>query len=207
MEKISAADFNLLIESGEIKTNDKGRMSFKQRDACLQSLIQKARNKKVKKPRRARHLYLTPKHILETFDSYYKKGSIYIPYNVCSSKNSNQIVNNNGKMAIIHSKQYQQYKKLSKEYWLKARMLFDELIKGHKKPYKLGFYYIRYSDDHFDFHNAHQGPADLMQEFGWIEDDDKKTLKIIPEGYHVDKETQGLIITPLKRYRDAKEQR
>ena len=41
-----------------------------------------------------------------------------------------------------------------------------------------------------------QGPADLMQEAGWIEDDDVYNVEIHPDGYTVDKLNQGLVITP-----------
>ena len=43
-----------------------------------------------------------------------------------------------------------------------------------------------------------QGPADLMQEAGWIEDDDIFNISIHPDGYTVDKHNQGLIITPYE---------
>jgi len=97
--------------------------------------------------------------------------------------------------------------RLSQDYWKQSRLLWIELVKNLEKPYKIGFAAIRYSNDRFDYHNMEQGPADLMQEFGWIEDDDKKNLKIIPENYKVDKFSQGIIITPLKDYKDAKDNR
>ena len=62
----------------------------------------------------------------------------------------------------------------------------------------MGFHHIRFKKERWDYHNMTQGPADIMQECGWIEDDDCDTLCVHPDGYTIDRENQGLIITPYE---------
>jgi hypothetical protein len=206
-------EFKNKVASGEIQMGDK-RRTYGNVDPAYTALlknIESGKKKSSRKPRKQqkkRHEYLTKESIEKLMDHYFKQGSIYIPYNVVSSKNSNRIITTKGgKKMLIHSVAYMAYAKLTKPYWKKCRMLWNKLTEDLEKPYKVGFFCVRYSDDRFDFHNMEQGPADLMQEFNWIEDDDKKSIKIIPEGYRVDKMAQGIIITPLKDYEDAQDNR
>lgn len=204
-------EFKQKIASGEINMGD-SRRTYGNVDpaykALLKNIEQGKKKRKARSPQKKRHEYLTKEAIEKLMDHYFKQGSIYIPFNVVSSKNSKRIIKTKGgKPMLIHSKAFMLYEKLSTPYWKKCKMLWNKLTEGLEKPYKIGFYCIRYSNDHFDFHNMEQGPADLMQKFGWIEDDDKKNLKIIPEGYRVDKLAQGIILTPLKDYSDARNER
>ena len=118
---------------------------------------------------------------------------IFIKGNVPSSKNSKQWT---GKR-LINSKTVMRYKKNTADEWWKGGIKFREMIKGKEKPYRIGFYFIRDSKRKFDYINAAQLPLDLMQEFGWIEDDD--TTNVIPVflGYEVDKENTGVRIEIL----------
>lgn len=207
MVKMKASEFQKKIKTGEIVIGKKGRMSFGKLDPAYKSLLNKMSDETGKKKRKVkkREEYLTEDDIQNTINVYYRRGSIYIPYNVCSSKNSRKIIRPKGLNHPIttHSDAYKKYVKLSSEYWKQNRLLFLDLIKDLEKPYLIRVDFIRFNDDRFDYHNMEQGPADLMQEFGWIEDDDKKNLKIIPGGCMVDKQKQGMLITPLKNYSEA----
>ena len=70
-------------------------------------------------------------------------------------------------------------------------------IKGKEKPYKISFYFIRDTRRKFDYVNAAQLPLDLMQKYGWLEDDDCHNVIPVFEGYEVDKENAGVIIKIL----------
>lgn len=203
---MSANEFRKKINSGEIRISEKGRSSFGKADPAINALNNWKKERESEKAeqnikiggRKAFEDYITQDTINKMIDECYKKGSIYIPFNVCSSKNSKQIVGKGKKKSLIHSKQYRKYKLLSGAYWQSSKMLFKKLTEKMPKPLLIGMFYIRSSEQSFDHHNMHQGPADLMQEFDWIDDDNMKNMKIYPEGYIVDKERAGVIITPLK---------
>ena len=150
--------------------------------------------------RKKRHEYLTSGRIRENIQKYLREGSIYIPFCVASSKNSMEITWSFSKKRKVlgHSKAYNLYRDLSLYYYRSQRRQFLELVEGLPKPYKLGFHHICAGNYRWDHHNMMQGPADLMQEAGWIEDDDVKNVCIYPDGYEIDKYNQGLVITPYK---------
>lgn len=123
---------------------------------------------------------------------------IYLKGNVPSSKNSKQWT---GKM-LIQSKTVRNYlKQYEIQYKLKANE-FKEMIKNKKKPYYIGFYFIRDSKRKFDYNNLTQLPQDLMVKNGWLEDDNADYLIPIGLGYTVDKANAGLIITVLDTIED-----
>jgi Holliday junction resolvase RusA-like endonuclease len=116
--------------------------------------------------------------------------TFFIPLNTPSSKNSKRWT---GKM-LISSKQVMNYKKNTCIFWVKNQKPFLEATKDLEKPLKVGFYFIRNSKRKFDYVNVAQLPLDLMQEYGWIEDDCMN--EIIPYflGYEIDKNNPGLKI-------------
>lgn len=146
------------------------------------------------------HEYLTAEAIEANIKKYLDDGRIYIPYNVVSSKNSKRIIPNKRtkRNIIIPSEQYVRYRTMATPYFLRMKKYFQELTMSLPRPLILGFYHIRFTRGAWDHHNMIQGPADIMQEVGWINDDDCYNVKIHPEGFHVDKLNQGLIITPYK---------
>ncbi len=148
--------------------------------------------------RKKRHEYVDPSGIRNNINKYLKEGKIYIPYCVVSSKNSKKIVRSRDgrKTFLISSDAYHLYKDLSLPFYNMQRKHFHDLIKDLPKPIILGFHHIRYSKEKWDHHNMMQGPADIMQECKWIDDDDVYNVQIHPDGFTVDKENQGLIITP-----------
>jgi hypothetical protein len=126
--------------------------------------------------------------------SLYKESEgIFIPFNVSSSKNSKRWT---GK-ALIKSVTAMKYVRLTARFWIEYKKDFIKLLENKSKPYKIGLYFIRDSKRRFDYINAAQLPLDLMQTYGWLEDDDSKNVVPIFEGFHIDKEKAGLIIKVL----------
>ena len=123
---------------------------------------------------------------------------IFIKGNTPSSKNSKQFVTlKNGKTMLLNSKTVQNYIKNSKADWIKNKTEFLKMLKGKEKPYKIELYFIRDSKRRFDYINAAQIIFDLMQEYGYIEDDDSTNIIPIFKGFEVDKVRTGVKIDIL----------
>ena len=71
------------------------------------------------------------------------------------------------------------------------------MLKGKEKPYKIELFFIRDSRKRFDYINAAQIVFDLMQEYGYIEDDDSTNIIPIFKGYKIDKIGAGVKIEVL----------
>ena len=123
---------------------------------------------------------------------------IFIAGNTPSSKNSKQFVTlKSGKTLLINSKTVQKYIKESKTDWLVNKNEFLKMLKGKEQPYKVELFFIRDSKRKFDYINAAQIIFDLMQEYGYIEDDDSTNVIPIFKGYKVDKNGAGVKIDLL----------
>lgn len=123
---------------------------------------------------------------------------IFIAGNTPSSKNSKQFVTlKTGKTLLINSKTVQKYLKESKADWLINKNEFLKMLKGKEKPYKVELFFIRDSKRRFDYINAAQIIFDLMQEYGYIEDDDSTNVIPIFKGFEVDKDRAGVEIKVL----------
>ena len=123
---------------------------------------------------------------------------IYLKGNVPSSKNSKQWT---GKK-LIPSKTVENYlEQYEIQYKLYANK-FKEMIKDKKKPYYIGFFFIRNSKRKFDYNNLTQLPQDLMVKYKWLEDDNADYIVPIGLGYTVNKAKAGLIITVLDTKED-----
>ena len=123
---------------------------------------------------------------------------IFIAGNTPSSKNSKQFVTlKNGKTLLINSKTVQKYLKESKADWLINKNKFLSMVKNKSKPYKVELFFIRDSKRRFDYINAAQIIFDLMQEYGYIEDDDSTNVIPIFRGFEVDKTRAGVKIEVL----------
>lgn len=123
---------------------------------------------------------------------------IFISGNTPSSKNSKQFVTlKTGKTLLINSKTVQKYLKESKADWLINKNEFLKMLKGKEKPYKVELFFIRDSRRRFDYINAAQIIFDLMQEYGYIEDDDSTNIIPVFKGFKVDKEMAGVKIEVL----------
>lgn len=123
---------------------------------------------------------------------------IFIAGNTPSSKNSKQFVTlKSGKTLLINSKTVQKYLKESKADWLINKNEFLKMLKGKEKPYKVELFFIRDSRRRFDYINAAQIIFDLMQEYGYIEDDDSQNIIPVFKGFEVDKTKAGVEIRVL----------
>lgn len=124
-------------------------------------------------------------------------NSLFIPGNTASSKNSKRIVTRGSKTFLIGSKTTMRYKQNTAKFWLIKKNTFLKLLEGKTKPYNLGFYFVRDSKRKADYANLVQLPLDLMQEYGWLENDDMETVVPVFLGYEVDKLKAGVLISVL----------
>ena len=109
---------------------------------------------------------------------------IFIAGNTPSSKNSKQFVTlKSGKTMLLNSKTTQNYIKNSKTDWLLNKNKFLSMVKNKSKPYKIELFFIRDSRRKFDYINAAQIIFDLMQEYGYIEDDDSQNIIPVFKGF------------------------
>ncbi len=123
---------------------------------------------------------------------------IFIAGNTPSSKNTKQFVTlKSGKTLLINSKTVQKYIKESKVDWLINKNEFLKMLKDKEKPYKIELFFIRDSRRRFDYINAAQIIFDLMQHYGYIEDDDSQNVIPIFKGFEVDKARTGVKIEVL----------
>ena len=123
---------------------------------------------------------------------------IFIAGNTPSSKNSKQFVTlKTGKKLLLNSKTVQNYIKDSKADWLINKNGFLKMLKGKEKPYKVELFFIRDSKRRFDYINAAQIVFDLMQEYGYIENDDSTNVIPVFKGFEVDKTRAGVEIEVL----------
>ena len=128
---------------------------------------------------------------------------IFIAGNTPSSKNSKRIITITNKKTgkkttrLINSEVTEKYIKSSKVDWLVNKNEFLKMIKDKEKPYKIELYFIRDSKRRFDYINAAQIIFDLMQEYGYIEDDDSQNIIPVFKGFEVDKARTGVKIEVL----------
>ena len=123
---------------------------------------------------------------------------IFIAGNTPSSKNSKQFVTlKNGKKLLLNPKIVRKYIDKSEMDWRFNKTEFFKMLKGKNKPYKIELYFIRDSKRKFDYINAAQIIFDLMQEYGYIEDDDSTNVIPIFKGFEVDKARAGVEIEVL----------
>ena len=128
---------------------------------------------------------------------------IFIAGNTPSSKNSKRIITITNKKTgkkttrLINSEVTEKYIKSSKVDWLVNKNEFLKMIKDKEKPYKIELYFIRDSKRRFDYINAAQIVFDLMQEYGYIEDDDSQNIIPVFKGFEVDKDRTGVKIEVL----------
>lgn len=91
-----------------------------------------------------------------------------------------------------------EYKAKTKIHWIQNKAKFQQMLVGLDKPYKIAFFFVRNSARAFDYVNVAQLPLDLMQEYGWIENDNMLNVLPIFAGYNVDKTKPGVYISVVK---------
>ena len=128
---------------------------------------------------------------------------IFIAGNTPSSKNSKRIITITNKKTgkkttrLINSEVTEKYIKNSKADWILNKRNFIKMLVGKEKPYKVELFFIRDSRRKFDYINAAQIVFDLMQHYGYIEDDDSTNVIPIFKGFEVDKVRAGVEIRVL----------
>ena len=128
---------------------------------------------------------------------------IFISGNTPSSKNSKRIITITSKKTekkttrLINSEVTEKYIKNSKADWSLNKRNFIKMLVGKEKPYKVELFFIRDSRRKFDYINAAQIVFDLMQHYGYIEDDDSTNVIPIFKGFEVDKVRAGVEIRVL----------
>lgn len=123
---------------------------------------------------------------------------IFISSNVPSSKNSRVWT---GRFSV-ESKRVQQYRRETKEQFLKNKELFLSMIKDKEKPYLIGFHFVRGNRHKWDLINMLQIVQDLFVAESWLQDDNCDEMipfAYIKNGsyYSVDKLNPGVYITVL----------
>jgi hypothetical protein len=124
--------------------------------------------------------------------------TIFIPGNMPSSKNSKQMIINNGRTFFVWSKAAQRYVRHSKKAYMGYTDIFKEHLKGIEKPYRISFKFIRGSKHKFDYPNPLQTVLDLMVTYGWLDDDNADEIIPVFEPYSYSKEKPGVVIGILK---------
>lgn len=128
---------------------------------------------------------------------------IFISGNTPSSKNSKRIITITSKKTgkkttrLINSEVTEKYIKNSKADWVLNKRNFLKMLVGKEKPYKVELFFIRDSKRRFDYINAAQIIFDLMQVYGYIDDDDSTNVILIFKGFEVDKARAGVEIEVL----------
>jgi len=128
---------------------------------------------------------------------------IFIAGNTPSSKNSKRIIKITSKKTekkttrLINSEVTEKYIKNSKADWILNKRNFVKMLVGKEKPYRIELYFIRDSRRKFDYINAAQIVFDLMQEYGYIENDDSQNIIPVFKGFEVDKVRAGVEIEVL----------
>jgi len=119
---------------------------------------------------------------------------VVMPGNTYSKKNSKQIIVNKatGKRQVISSKGYREWEE-GVMWQLKTHPLIG---RQWQYPLKVSFKFFRKTRRKFDYNNLSQGPLDILQKLGIIEDDDMN--HVIPDfsqGWELDKTNPRVEIT------------
>ena len=128
---------------------------------------------------------------------------IFITGNTPSSKNSKRIITITNKKTgkkttrLINSEVTEKYIKTSKTDWILNKRNFLKMLVGKEKPYRIELFFIRDSKRRFDYINSAQIVFDLMQCYGYIDDDDSTNVIPIFRGFEVDKARAGVKIEVL----------
>ena len=120
---------------------------------------------------------------------------IYIPGNVPSSKNSKQWTGRR----LIDSKPTQRYREQTGILYKMNKTDFHVMIQDKNPPYYVTFKFIRDSKRRFDYHNAVQIIADMMVEYGWIEDDNADWFVPVFLPYEYKKNEGGVEINVMDK--------
>lgn len=123
---------------------------------------------------------------------------IFIKGSVPSSKNGKRWTGNR----LIHSKATMNYIKASKGQWIENKEKFQKMLEGKKKPYVIGYHFVRGTRHKYDWVNPVQTVQDLMVSYEWLEEDYvdimfPKPFKIKGSYTGYDKDNPGVFIKVL----------
>lgn len=125
----------------------------------------------------------------------------FIPYQVPSKKNSRITFTNKktGKVVNIPSKAYAEYKNVTKMYWTTFGKEFKNAIAtlGLQFPLNIEMTFIRKTNQLVDYFGPGESVFDLMTDFGWWEDDNRRFGKPFFGDMQVDKNNPGVRIKIL----------
>lgn len=182
-QSYSVEEFRELVKTGKLVYGNKG---FRSENPLSES---------GKKPRKRKVLTMDDSLIIDQINKFEKQGKIYIPYTVRSSKNSKRIISKGDKKLVVNSRAVVEYEALSFKWWKYQRTLFEKLTENKGFPLKIGFYFMMPGNFRFDYSNLMQLPMDFMVKYGWLKDDNKDMIIPIADGWEVNKEIRGLVIT------------
>ena len=130
----------------------------------------------------------------------------FIPGNVISSKNNkvigSRVITTKAGITkrvnrLFNNKPAEQYIRYSAYQWEKLAPLFKISLQGRAKPHLIELHFVMDHQFRWDYHNMSQLTLDLMVKYGWLEDDDKDSVKVSFKDYSIDKDKPGLYIKLL----------
>ena len=128
------------------------------------------------------------------------KKEWFIPGNVPSSKNGRRWT---GKY-FIASKTVMNYRKATKEYFVKYSSEFQKAIKDMELPIHIEFTFVRGTKHKFDYINPAQTVQDDMVKHKWIEDDNANYMIPYFGKYKYDKNEPGVFIKLISKNEEVK---
>lgn len=125
----------------------------------------------------------------------------FIPYQIPSKKTSQQLYikrTKDGRQipATTTSKRYKDYITVTRRYWEVFGLEFNRTLSklAVLPPYKIEFTFTRSTQQVVDYVGPLESVQDIMQEFGWLKNDDYKNLKPILGDMEVNKSKPGVKI-------------
>ncbi len=137
--------------------------------------------------------------VIETPDFTAKvKTEWFIPYQTPSKKNSRQVFVHpkTKKLMNIPSKAYSEYKSVTKKYWEVFGIEFRKAVQvlDLKYPLNIEMTFTRKTNQLVDYFGPGESVFDLMTDFNWWEDDNRRFGKPFFGDMIVDKENPGVKI-------------
>jgi len=125
----------------------------------------------------------------------------FVPYQTPSKKNSRFIFVHptTKKLMNIPSKKYEEYKNVTKMYWIAFGKEFKKTVEqlDLKFPLNIEMTFIRKTNQIVDYFGPAESVFDLMTDFGWWEDDSKRFGKPFFGDMEIDKNNPGVKIKIL----------
>lgn len=152
--------------------------------------------------KQAKEAFLVQKQKVNTSEDFTHRlvTEWFIPYQIPSKKNSRQVfVGKNGKMMNIPSKAYSEYIAVTKNYWTVFGLEFQRTVTGLglNYPLKIEMTFTRKTEQLVDYFGPGESVFDLMTDFKWWPDDNRRYGKPFFGDMIVDKNNPGSLIKIL----------